>query len=145
MALCFSSILFKDVSIYLFRIFLSVNWSIYWSICWSVCWSICLLVRQCKFQKLQNMILNGWKWLRNGPESMNQCTDKPVIEGVEGPLQHTTVIGFGHMGYHFNPWVNISGTVETIFLFQPLGWDINPWTSFLTPLEKSGKVKKILM
>ena len=30
MALCFSSILFKDVSIYLYWLFLSIHWSIYW-------------------------------------------------------------------------------------------------------------------
>ena len=51
-------------------------------------------------------------------------TDEAIIEGVEAPkslapppLQPTGVIGFGHMGYRFNPWFDRSGATEAIFKF----------------------------
>ena len=48
-------------------------------------------------------------------------TDEAIIEGVEPPkslappLQPTGVIGFGHMGYRFNPWFDRIGATEAIF------------------------------
>ena len=53
-----------------------------------------------------------------------ECTDKTVIEGEEGlnhlhaPLQLTRIMRLGHMGYHLNADLNISGAIHQIFEFS---------------------------